>query len=95
MKNMQNKRLFSLSAALATSISLSFITVPARSATFRVNPYLQQPSSDGMYFTWFTEADITGTLAITGPELRPLTAPPPLNRCCLTQTQREPRKSPV
>jgi hypothetical protein len=74
MKNMQNKYLFSVSAALATSFSLSFITVSAQAASFRVNPYLQQPSSDGVYFTWFTEEDIAGTLSITSPELSsPLT----------------------
>jgi 2',3'-cyclic-nucleotide 2'-phosphodiesterase (5'-nucleotidase family) len=37
--------------------------------SFRVNPYLQQPSSDGMYFTWFTEEDTSGELNITGPGL--------------------------
>ena len=37
--------------------------------SFRVNPYLQQPSSDGMYFTWFTEEDTSGELTITGPGL--------------------------
>ncbi|MGK7890939.1 MAG: metallophosphoesterase [Leptolyngbyaceae cyanobacterium] len=41
---------------------------------FRVNPYLQQPSSDGMYITWFTEADTSGDVSITGPGLdAPLT----------------------
>ncbi|MBE9059771.1 metallophosphoesterase [cf. Phormidesmis sp. LEGE 11477] len=40
----------------------------------RVNPYLQQPSSDGMYITWFTEENISGELSITGPGLdSPLT----------------------
>lgn len=37
--------------------------------SFRVNPYLQQPSSDGMYFTWFTEEETSGELTITGPGL--------------------------
>jgi hypothetical protein len=32
----------------------------------RVNPYLQSPSSDGMYFTWFTESATPGLLSITG-----------------------------
>ncbi len=36
---------------------------------FRVFPYLQNPSSDGMLFTWFTEADVAGTLTITGGDL--------------------------
>lgn len=40
----------------------------------RVNPYLQQPSSDGVYITWFTEADTPGELSVTGPGLEsPLT----------------------
>ena len=40
----------------------------------RVNPYLQQPSSDGMYITWFTEENVPGELSITGPSLdNPLT----------------------
>jgi len=36
---------------------------------FRINPYLQQPSSDGMYVTWFTEDDTSGEVTITGPGL--------------------------
>lgn len=40
----------------------------------RVNPYLQQPSSDGMYITWFTEENVPGELSIIGPSLdSPLT----------------------
>jgi len=38
-------------------------------STFRVNPYLQQPSSDGMYVTWFTEDETPGEVRITGPGL--------------------------
>ncbi|PNW65558.1 UNVERIFIED_CONTAM: metallophosphoesterase [Euhalothece sp. KZN 001] len=37
--------------------------------SFRVNPYLQQPSSEGMHFTWFTEEDTSGEITITGPGL--------------------------
>lgn len=41
---------------------------------FRVNPYLQNPASDGAYFTWFTSTATSGTLEITGPGLgTPLT----------------------
>ncbi|AHJ27048.1 metallophosphoesterase [Nodularia spumigena CS-584] len=41
---------------------------------FRVNPYLQNPSSEGIYLTWFTEQDVTGTVTVTGPGLNtPLT----------------------
>ncbi|CEJ44243.1 Putative acid phosphatase (Uncharacterized protei n) [Umezakia ovalisporum] len=41
---------------------------------FRVNPYLQNPSSEGVYVTWFTEENLAGTLTVTGPGLStPLT----------------------
>ncbi|ACB52840.1 hypothetical protein cce_3492 [Crocosphaera subtropica ATCC 51142] len=41
---------------------------------FRINPYLQQPSSDGTYITWFTEDNISSEVSITGPGLNvPLT----------------------
>jgi hypothetical protein len=36
---------------------------------FRVLPYLQQPGSDGMLFTWFTESNQSGSLKIDGPGL--------------------------
>jgi hypothetical protein len=36
---------------------------------FRVNPYLQNPASDGAYFTWFTSSSTPGTLEISGPGL--------------------------
>lgn len=36
---------------------------------FRVNPYLQQPSSDGMYVTWFTSENTSSEVSITGPGL--------------------------
>lgn len=36
---------------------------------FRVNPYLQNPASDGAYFTWFTSSETAGTLEISGPGL--------------------------
>lgn len=37
--------------------------------SFRVNPYLQQPSSDGTYITWFSEVDASGEVSISGPGL--------------------------
>ncbi|MDB9525168.1 metallophosphoesterase family protein [Oscillatoria sp. CS-180] len=37
--------------------------------SFRVNPYLQQPSSDGIYITWFGETNAAGEVSITGPGL--------------------------
>ncbi|PPD20348.1 MAG: metallophosphoesterase [Methylomonas sp.] len=33
---------------------------------FRILPYLQQPGSNGMLFTWFTETDQSGSLTING-----------------------------
>ncbi|ERN42858.1 hypothetical protein KR51_00003830 [Rubidibacter lacunae KORDI 51-2] len=36
---------------------------------FRINPYLQQPSSDGMNITWFTEDGASGEITINGPGL--------------------------
>jgi Ca2+-binding RTX toxin-like protein len=43
-------------------------------SVFRVNPYLQNPSSDGVYITWFTEQDLSSSLTVTGPGLsQPLT----------------------
>lgn len=36
-------------------------------ADFRVSPYLQNPSSQGMSFTWFTSAEAAGTLRVFAP----------------------------
>ncbi|MEN8446312.1 MAG: metallophosphoesterase, partial [Cyanobacteria bacterium J06555_13] len=59
-----------LSSAFLATLSTSLIAAfPAQAASFRVNPYLQQPSSDGMYFTWFSEENVTGTLTINGADL--------------------------
>ncbi len=61
-----------IAGTLAAGLLASIFPFPA--AAFRVNPYLQQPSTDGMYFTWFTEVDVAGTLTITGSSLSsPLT----------------------
>lgn len=69
---MLTKRLPLTSAAIAATFCLAI--VPAEAATFRVNPYLQQPTAEGMLVTWFTEADQAGTLTVTGPALaNPLT----------------------
>lgn len=61
--------LATIAAPLMTSL-VTAIAPPAAIAQFRVNPYLQQPSDDGMYFTWFTETNTPGTLTVTGPGLR-------------------------
>jgi Calcineurin-like phosphoesterase/Purple acid Phosphatase, N-terminal domain/RTX calcium-binding nonapeptide repeat (4 copies) len=36
---------------------------------FRVNPYLQNPSANGISVTWFTTKDVDATLTVTGPGL--------------------------
>lgn len=55
------------------ALAAALLALPA-AADFRINPYLQNPSSDGMYFTWFTSSAAAGTLSITGPGLdAPLT----------------------
>jgi hypothetical protein len=38
-------------------------------AQFRVNPYLQQPSSDGILVNWFTTGAAAGQISVTGPGL--------------------------
>jgi Ca2+-binding RTX toxin-like protein len=41
---------------------------------FRVNPYLQQPATDGIKINWFTEENTAGEVTVTGPGLdTPLT----------------------
>jgi hypothetical protein len=51
--------LFAAAAALCVA--------PAALAQFRVNPYLQNPSSTGMAVTWFGSEAASGTLTLTGP----------------------------
>lgn len=49
-------------------------TAGVAAAQFRVLPYQQMPSTDGMRITWFTEAGVAGTLEISGGDLTtPLT----------------------
>lgn len=63
--------------AIAMTITTGLIaatSLKASASSFRINPYLQQPSTEGMYFTWFTEEDVPGILSITGAGLsNPLT----------------------
>lgn len=57
-------------AAIASVVTTGLLTAIAPPAlAFRITPYLQQPSTDGMYFTWFTEQNTPGTLSITGSNL--------------------------
>ncbi len=45
----------------------AIVFAPAALAEFRVNPYLQNPSSDGITLTWFTPDARPGTLIVQGP----------------------------
>jgi len=54
--------------AVMASLVVAMAATPVL-AQFRVNPYLQQPSSDGMLFTWFSEQNLSGSIAVTGPGL--------------------------
>ncbi len=66
------KTWFLIPAPLAAALCL--LIAPAEAATFRVNPYLQQPTSEGMLVTWFTAENQAGTLTITSPSITsPLT----------------------
>ena len=58
-----------LGSTLLLPVVLSLFATPTQAASFRVNPYLQQPSADGMAFTWFTETNQPATLTITGEAL--------------------------
>ncbi|WP_199326247.1 purple acid phosphatase family protein [Nostoc parmelioides] len=80
--------------AIAMTLTTGLIMATSSSATaspFRVNPYLQQPSSEGIYFTWFTEEDTPGILSITGTGLtNPLTfTSTPTYQSVLTYTNAE------
>jgi len=52
--------------AVAAACALLAVAVSAQ-AEFRVQPYLQNPSSEGMSLTWFTSAPVAGTLVVRGP----------------------------
>ncbi|WP_053205052.1 metallophosphoesterase family protein [Jiangella muralis] len=61
-------------AGVATLILLAGAAPPAGGAgsadDFRVLPYLQSPSSEGIRITWFTETDEPGRLTVRGPGIR-------------------------
>jgi hypothetical protein len=59
---MKIRTTFALAAAVAAA-------TPALAQDFRVLPYLTNPSTDGMQFTWFTEADVSATFSVTGGDL--------------------------
>jgi hypothetical protein len=53
-------------SALAAAALLALAAAPA-AAQFRVNPYLQNPSSTGMSFTWFTEQSAAASFQVFEP----------------------------
>ena len=55
--------------SIATAAVFCVAAPAASAADFRVLPYLQNPGSDGMLFTWFTESATPGTIEISGPGL--------------------------
>ncbi len=58
---------------LCIAVTTILFTASAN-AEFRVLPYQQQPTEDGMLFTWFTENSVQGQLVVSGGELKtPLT----------------------
>lgn len=63
-----------LAAGAAALALLAGATAPAGGAgstdDFRVLPYLQSPSSEGIRITWFTETDEPGRLTVRGPGIR-------------------------
>ncbi|MEM9808033.1 MAG: metallophosphoesterase, partial [Cyanobacteria bacterium P01_D01_bin.56] len=58
-----------LGSAILLPIVINLFAAPTQAASFRVNPYLQQPSADGMAFTWFAETNQPATLTLTGSTL--------------------------
>ena len=57
------------SVTLLMSPALLAVADNTESAGFRVQPYLQNPSDDGMTITWFSDADEPGELVVSGPGL--------------------------
>ncbi|WP_166350337.1 purple acid phosphatase family protein [Phytoactinopolyspora limicola] len=55
-------------AVLATTVPAQ--ARPAADTEFRVNPYLQNPSTTSMTITWFTSTGEPGDLVVRGPGLR-------------------------
>jgi 3',5'-cyclic AMP phosphodiesterase CpdA len=55
--------------AVAAVACLAAPAVAQSTADFRVLPYQLNPSLDGIQLTWFTIANVPGTLTVTGPGL--------------------------
>ncbi len=58
-----------LMATTAVGLVLAAAGDVAKAQDFRVYPYLQQPSKDGMLINWFTETGTPGTLTVSGGDL--------------------------
>jgi hypothetical protein len=80
-----------LARAVALAVATTSPSLALALDDFRVLPYLQQPGSDGMLFTWFTSSSDGGTLSIEGPGLSsPLSfSSAPSNQAVLGYTQAE------
>jgi hypothetical protein len=70
-------------------VTAAAIAVPAYAGAFRVEPYLQQPSEDGMLVTWFTETDAPGRLEVFGRRGRRAWTSAPAYQPLLEYTQAE------
>jgi hypothetical protein len=66
---MTSKRLFAMSAVALATVVGSAASAGDVLGDFRVLPYLQSPSTDGMIVNWFTSVDQAGTLTVYGPGL--------------------------
>lgn len=85
---MQSLRPTALAVAIAATLA-----APAAMAEFRVNPYLQNPSSTAIDITWFTPAAQAGTLQVfelgsTTPLFSSASAPALLSVLDYTQAER-------
>lgn len=65
---MQRARLAASRGLVSVAV---FLAATSAEAQFRVTPYLQQPSSDGILVTWFTTGGTDGQITVTGPGLGP------------------------
>lgn len=55
-----------VAALAATAIAPAGPASAADNSGFRIQPYLQNPSSDGMLITWFSETSEPGVLTVSG-----------------------------
>ncbi len=71
------------------------LTAYSNGAGFRVKPYLQNPTQEGMRFTWFTASNQPGELSIRGPGIQGQTVyvSEPVYQPALEYTDRERNQS--